>query len=213
MPIISLFIWLLVISIIFTTYGKIAERLGNFRPGSYYVLLLLGAFGGGAFLFILLIIFELLPYEFVLNSYILIGSTVGILVRFIIAFIYINRKKISNRFQIVAVSVIISTGFLIVENYINLVFLKNYIFSRELLILPAYTVTSVVMGYYLGKSGTDFIKGGIAAILINCVYNYTVALLPIYSSNAVYLLILVAMVILASVYTIIISHRAFIQSV
>lgn len=213
MPIISLFIWLLIISIIFTTYGKIAERFGNFRPGSYYVLLLLGAFGGGAFLFILLILFELLPFEFVLNSYILIGSAVGILVRYIIAFIYINRKRISNRFQIIAVSILISTGFLIVENYINLVFLKNYLFSRELLVVPAYTITSAVMGYYLGKSGLDFIKGGIAAIFINCLYNYTVALMPIYGNNMVYLIILAAIVIIATAYTIIISRKEFLQSI
>lgn len=213
MEIAGIFLWLVAISIIFTVYGKIAERFGNFRPGNFYLLLLIGAAGGLAFLFSLIIIFSIIPYDFVLNSYILIGSALAIVIRYIAALLYIRKRKTLNCFQSVTSSVIIGLGFFIVENYISIIFMKNFVFGNIMMFIPVNTFTSSVIGYYAGRGNPDSVKGGIMAVIINCIFSYFIALQPLYKGSVIYIILLSFILLSSIIYTIVIGRKAVKESV
>ncbi len=213
MELAGFFIWLVAVSVIFAVYGKIAERLGNSRHGSYYLLLLAGAGGGVAYLIALIVIFSMLPYEFVLNIYILAGSALAAIIRLAVALFYVSKKKWLNRFQHISVSVIIGLGFFIVEIYVNIIFMKSFALSSAMLYIPVNTLVSSIIGASTGKNGYQLARGGLAAVLVNCICYYLIALLPLYKNSWFYLPILTICILFCIIYTINIARKAFAESV
>lgn len=213
MEIAGLFLWLIIVSVIFTVYAKIAERFGGFRAGTYYLLLLTGAACGVVYLFSLIIVFYFVPYEFILNSFLLVGSALAAIIRFAGFALFAGRKKGLNRFQFIAASAIIGLGFFIVEIYISILFMKSFVFSNVLLIIPINTLVSSIIGLSGGKSSYESVRSGLVAVLINCIAYYVIALFGLYKNSWFYLIILSAIVLLCIAYTVTIARKAFRESV
>ncbi len=214
---ISLIVWLVLISVIFTFYGKVAERFSGFTTRSAYLVLTLGVVGAGVYLLCLWLLTLLLPTRYFFSAYIILCSAASIIIRYITMLLYSNRRKGLNRFQLVTVSVIVGLGFLLVENYIIIIITNKYLLSQELMLVPSFLFTSVVMGYYhydslqaLGRrSGYFLIRGAAIAIVYNTIFNYLMILGPGYVGTTVYISIMAAAIASALFFCVLLSVRAY----